>query len=110
MATAIQILLVLVVLFNFFVLFMCAKRWRLVHVFFTFFVFASAIFFMFLASLSLKTRVSWEQAYQARVKDLEDAQKKELELKFGDLEKKTENPELTLIGVKAAVEREQYDR
>lgn len=110
MVTAIQIFVVLLVLFNFFVLFMCAKRWRIVHVIFTFLVFASAIAFVFFAALSLKTRTAWQRNNQQREKELEKDLQTEQMLKFGDLEKNVEDTETNLVGAKAAVEREQYDR
>lgn len=110
MVTAIQIFGVLLVLFNFFVLFMCAKRWRIVHVLATFLVFASAIPFVMLASASLKTNLAWKKQVQLREKELEAEQKKELAIKYGDSETKTEDTETYLIGAKAAVEREQFDR
>src|SRR5687767_4135313 len=110
MATAIQILVVLLVLFNFFVLYMCAKRWRIVHVMFTFLVFAASIAFVFFATVSLKTRVAWQKAYVAREKELAKEQNDEELLKFGDLKKNVEKVEATIVGAKALVEQEHYDR
>lgn len=110
MGTIILAFVVLLFLFNIFVLFMCAKRWRIVHVLASFFVFASVIPFTFFSAASVKTRAAWLKAYQERQSDLEKEQKKELTLKFGDLQKNVEAVETTILGAKAAKEQEQFDR
>src|SRR5438309_1529896 len=90
MPVAIQLFILLAVLFNFFVLFMCARRWRIVHVVCTFLVFAVSIWFVFLTAFSLKTRTSWEKKYQELVALNEKAEKDSLTLKLGDPEKSVE--------------------
>lgn len=110
MSTAIQIFVLLLVLFNFLVLFMCAKRWRIVHVIVTFLVFASAIPFTFFAAASVKTRMAWSDTVKKREVELDQAEKEEERIKYGDLEKEAADSETNLIGLTAAVEREQYDR
>jgi DNA-binding transcriptional MerR regulator len=84
MELVIQVLVILIVLFNFFVLFMCARTWKIFHIICAFFLLAAAITFLVYATMALKTRLAWVEVHDNLVKEVEKNKAKEIKIDVGD--------------------------
>lgn len=80
-----QILGGVLALFFIFLLVMCWKTWRVLHILSVFFVFGGTVTFLTLASYVLKTQAAWRNHYEAHTKAIEKAEKEQVKLLQGDL-------------------------
>ena len=80
-----QILGGVLALFFIFLLVMCWKTWRVLHILSALFVFAGAVTFMTFASYVLKTQAAWRKHYEAYVVSLAKANVEQVKLLQGDL-------------------------
>ena len=90
-------------------LFFSARTWRIWHVLFTFAVFGCAIWFCILASMTLKTRMTFRKQYQQLEAELADREAEANELlkgKPGDV--KDEQP--SIRSVRGEIQRELTGR
>lgn len=80
-----QILGGVLALFFIFLLVMCWKTWRILHILSAFFVFAGAVAFMALGSYVLKTQAAWRKHYETHTVALAKAEAEQVKLLQGDL-------------------------
>jgi len=99
----------LAAVFFIFLLVMCWKTWRFMHVFFSFLVFAGAIVFLWLASLTLKTQNAWRTPYEAFVKEVEAAETERQKYINGELTE-VEQADPSIRGLRAELDRSLVER
>ena len=90
-------------------LFFCARTWRIWHILFTFAVFGCAIWFCILASMTLKTRLTFRKQYEQLKTELEAREAEVAELlkgKPGDV--KDEQP--SIRSIRGQIQRELTGR
>jgi len=80
-----QILGGVLALFFIFLLVMCWKTWRVLHILSAFFVFGGAVTFLTFASYVLKTQAAWRKHYETHKVSIAKAQTEEVRLLQGDL-------------------------
>lgn len=98
-----------VALFFIFLLVMCWKTWRILHILSAFFVFAAACTFLVLASLVLKTQAAWRSHYEAHVVALDKQRAEETKLVHGDLTV-VQQSEDNIRDLRARLNDETHDR
>jgi len=99
----------LLVAFFIFLLVMCWKTWRFMHIFFSFLVFVGAVAFLWLASMTLKTHNNWRTPYEAYTKEIAKAEAEMQGYLHGDLTD-VEQSEDSLRSLRAELDRELVDR
>lgn len=109
MELVIQVLVILIVLFNFFVLFMCARTWKIFHIICAFFLLCAAIAFLVYATMAVKTRVAWVEVHDNLVKEVEKKEAEEVQIEVGDLTE-TEVTEQSLRSAKVELKNVLLDR
>lgn len=80
-----QILGGVLALFFIFLLVMCWKTWRVLHILSAFFVFGAAVTFLTFASYVLKTQAAWRKLYEAHRAAIAKAEAEQVKLLQGDL-------------------------
>lgn len=77
---------VLLSIFFLVVLFLCAKTWKIMHIFAMFLVYGAAVAFCVFATISLKTNAAWKEKVAAMRAELAEQQKVKEELEVGKLD------------------------
>ncbi len=80
-----QILGGVLALFFIFLLVMCWKTWRVLHILSAFFVFGAAVTFLTFASYVLKTQAAWRKHYESHRAAITKAEAEQVKLLQGDL-------------------------
>jgi hypothetical protein len=104
-----QVLVGVLALFFIYLTYMNAKTWRWVHVTFTFFVFAAAMAFMFLAAMTLRTRAAWVGLHDKTEQQLADTEKQIEKITRGDL-LDLERKEPSIVSLREELGRINLDR
>ena len=96
-------------LFFIFLLVMCWKSWRIVHILSVLFVFAAACTFLAFASMVIKTHAAWRKPYETHVVAIAKEEVEQSKLLHGDLNV-VQQAEDSLRSARAKLNDEVLDR
>jgi len=85
MELVIQIVVILLILVNLFLLFMCLRTWKFFHVFVCFLVFGAAIPMLAYTAMVAKARIAWIGLHHQYEELIADQVEQERELLYGDI-------------------------